>query len=239
MATITQLKKYIKNSYIKDLETEKKRILEYYNNGGGYCCGRGLDGVKYYLKLMDYKTINARTFNALKDNEKELYIINHIEKESAKKCAETIEKINDILNAADFKKLEIKTDWAKSQTWGANPHAAAWCLSADGWENTHGSASGCGYDKISAAYNTCLREFKSIYKLFYKTLLKKWDGVSSIERDHPLPYGVHMWRGGLALALNGCGLSSVINALEWCGLKVETIGGKSWDYLKAEKCGIH
>lgn len=235
MATKQQLFNYIKNLYNDNLKDEKASAMRYYHAEKCYTHNGGLDGVKYYLKLMGYKTINARTFNALKDSQKELYIINHVEKESVKKCAETCEKIDDILSAADFKKLEIKTDWVKSYTWGFNPHAAAWCLTSNGWENSRGSASGCGYDKISAAYNTCLREFKSIYKLLYIMLLNKWDGASNIGRNNPLPYGVYMGRDGLYLALNGCGLSSVVNALEWCGLKVETIGGKSWDYLKAEK----
>lgn len=232
MATLKQLKNYIKNLYEENLKEDKTFILEYYRDGC-YCCGAGLEGVKYYLKKCRYKTINKRTFGALKDNEKETYILKHIEKESASKCAETLEKIDDILSAADFKELEIKTDWVKSKAWGSNPHAAAWCLSGDGWEQSHGSASGCGYDKISAAYNECLKEFKSLKKLFYKTLLKKWDGVSKIGRDNPLPYGIYLYKSGLAFALNGCGLSSVINALEWCGLKVETIGGDWWDYLRA------
>lgn len=47
--------------------------------------------------------------------------------------------------------LEIEITWKKSRTWGLCPHAEARWKDTEGWhyDDKAGSASGCGYDKLS------------------------------------------------------------------------------------------
>lgn len=66
----------------------------------------------------------------------------------------------DRLEAADMAgkliEISISVNWAKSRTWGANPHAECLIRFADAEHGTRsayseGRASGCGFDKRSAA----------------------------------------------------------------------------------------
>lgn len=59
-------------------------------------------------------------------------------------------------NAGKLIEMEISVNWVRSKTWGSNPHAECRILFEDAEYGTRsayseGRASGCGYDKRSAA----------------------------------------------------------------------------------------
>lgn len=60
--------------------------------------------------------------------------------------------------------IKIAVDWKKSRTWGYNPRATVWVYYKDQSARTEGSASGCGYDKKSAAVGQALNENEVFYK---------------------------------------------------------------------------
>ena len=60
--------------------------------------------------------------------------------------------------------IKIAVDWKKSRTWGYNPRATVWVYYKDQSARTEGSASGCGYDKKSAAVGQALNANEAFYK---------------------------------------------------------------------------
>lgn len=66
-----------------------------------------------------------------------------------KRFAKKIEELETTEEKDTPSKIEIVVDWVKSRTWGSNPHATMW---TDNGARVEGeTASGCGYDKRSAA----------------------------------------------------------------------------------------
>lgn len=91
-----------------------------------------------------------------------------IDADYVKRCHEYLEKSlpkeekrwTERLEAADragkLLEINISVNWTKSRTWGSNPHAECWLCFEDaeyGSRSSYseGRASGCGYDKRSAA----------------------------------------------------------------------------------------
>lgn len=73
-----------------------------------------------------------------------------------------------IAAAPDIKELTISIIWTRSATWGYNPHATitAYCTNGAYFTAT-GSASGCGYDKRSAAVANAMNQIDSCLKIIY------------------------------------------------------------------------
>ena len=78
---------------------------------------------------------------------------------------ETIKNSNNIIDH-----ISINVEWVKNNTWGYNPHATVY--TNDG-KITEGKASGCGYDKESAAIAEALNKNNDILKLLYNYKNKK------------------------------------------------------------------
>lgn len=123
-----------------------------------------------------------------------------------------------------FKEFTARVNWHKSSVWGYNPTAETWA----GWDTYgKGTASGCGYDKLSASIcsslsNKAKRNIKSeIIKAFVRT-------------GEALPYGVSIWRG-VSLSFGGCGASTILNIFKYCGFKARHISGDYFDYIEATR----
>lgn len=74
-----------------------------------------------------------------------------------------------------------------------------------------GRASGCGYDKLSAAicYATNNSNTKNI---IIAELIR-----SHIKSGEPFPYGIYK-SNKIYLHFDGCGVSTLLNILKYCGL---------------------
>ena len=75
-----------------------------------------------------------------------------------KQCEDRLEAAD---NAGKLVEINISVNWSRNHTWGMNPHAEAWVCFEDpeyGTRSAYGEdrASGCGYDKRSAAMNGAL-----------------------------------------------------------------------------------
>lgn len=82
-----------------------------------------------------------------------------------KTLQKTIARWEERLDAADkagkLIEINIRVEWSNSRMYGANPHACAWLCYEDPKYGSNtgigtGSASGCGYDKRSAAVDEAL-----------------------------------------------------------------------------------
>lgn len=75
-----------------------------------------------------------------------------------------LEKLRTAAAAPDLVDIDISVEWKRSRTWGANPTADI--RTVDGWFSGH--ASGCGYDKQSAAVAEALNQSPAVLKVLYK-----------------------------------------------------------------------
>lgn len=132
-----------------------------------------------------------------------------IEKMTAKKAREEkkntqkrLEKIEAAEAAAVAPFVDISVEFHRSRTWGRNPRATvrAWTTV------TEDGASGCGYDKESAAIAGAMNANPEIMRILY----------DHAETGEPFPYSVHTF-AGLPSFDGGCGVSCFRSVFEACG----------------------
>jgi hypothetical protein len=85
-------------------------------------------------------------------------------REIGKTYATKIAKLDQTGNAPDLEFITINMEWRPSRTWGHNPHVDAVTNEA---ETYTGTASGCGYDKASAAIAEALNASPAVLKMLY------------------------------------------------------------------------
>lgn len=89
------------------------------------------------------------------------YTSKRIKKKYRKKVQSGLEMLEQIAKAEAPDEITIHVDWVKNTYWGNNPHATI----TDDKRRYFGSASGCGYDKRSAAAAEALNQSCSILKI--------------------------------------------------------------------------
>lgn len=144
---------------------------------------------------------------------------------------ETIKKNDKLLRARDadeVKTVSISVDWKRSSTWGYNPTAT---VIINGVHEYRGTASGCGYDKRTAAIAAALNQSIVILKMLYTTKEKALEAMKPEEIEAAkkgycfgcetnrafLHYGAGY--GVLPYFEGGVGMSSFLGVFEACGLK--------------------
>ena len=155
----------IKKEAAQDSETKKSNTAFYIENG--FCLSwsderktasdEGLERYSTETRWNQYragqitreKAVELATARATKA----------IEKETAAKLA----KLEKIEKAPDLQYIYINVSYRKNATWGYNPTATANTNNG----TTTGHASGCGYDKESAAIADAFNENYSILKTLY------------------------------------------------------------------------
>lgn len=231
MTTLTKIQQNHLNAYLKSLTQKgKEQAKQYYkalmtiSDQDRFNTMRNRWGV----------SVNIRTFNKLTTkSEKNAYFKKCLLLHFTKKAEKTKKDINDILNADDFKSLEIRTNWVKSRTWGNNPNSRGWINNSN---YTESNASGCGYDKYSATINTFLNNNiikKAILLKVLKYPLNRWKR-EDYNSKNILPYCVYIDFYGLHIGANGAGFSTCRNILEFAGATVEKHGDDTWDLLTAK-----
>ena len=102
-----------------------------------------------------------------------------------------VEHAEALLNS-DLKinKIVIAIEWKKSRTWGNNPHCKVKVFYNNNQIDTFtGSASGCGYDKQSAATAEALNKCELLKALLYKAENKRLKDKNGVTRRDFLGYG--------------------------------------------------
>ena len=102
--------------------------------------------------------------------------------------------------------------WVRNSTWGLNPHAE---LCFDG-EMFTGRASGCGYDKASAAMADALNACPAIMRALYEREDKRPERVT---RREWIGYGSGY--GVLPAFEGGVGVRTLCDVLMLCGFSVD------------------
>lgn len=136
-------------------------------------------------------------------------------REAAREAKKRLDRVHEVEEVEAPAAVSVVVEWHKSQTWGMNPRAR---VSAERVA-TYGSASGCGYDKESAAIAGAFNANPEILKIIY----------DYAEAGGVFPYGVTVW-AGLPSFDGGCGVSCFYSIFEACGYTFRrAAGGKAFD----------
>ena len=137
---------------------------------------------------------------------------------------ETIKKQNKLLqarDAAEIKSVSISVTWKRSATWGYNPTAE---IIVNGIYQYSGHASGCGYDKRTAAVGGALNQSDIVLKALYTAKEKALKKAPASIKKNPdasnadlIHYGAGY--GVLPYFEGGVGMESFCGVFEACGLK--------------------
>lgn len=154
--------------------------------------------------------------------------------ETDKQRQKYLSRINAAENAPDLLSLSISVEWVRSQTWGHNPHAVTNIHTASGWSNEEGRASGCGYDKRTAAIAEALNKSPSVLKMLYIMEEKRLnEGEKQTRRDF-IGYGAGY--GVLPYFEGGVGIESFCTVFQNCGYKFDyTASGRTFDAYTVTK----
>lgn len=93
------------------------------------------------------------------------YAVMRINTQYAKSLNSDLDKLESIANAEDIKSISVSVVWHKSRTWGYNPTAEIRIETTNRYYYETGTASGCGYDKRSAAVGSALGKIPAALKL--------------------------------------------------------------------------
>lgn len=234
-ASYIKIKKYKKYFYFLVAKRKKHAII---------CTGKGdkrpimrkTDIIKYqnYIRHCEREQLK-RELDSIrgKSGARIEFLMDNARKRCDKRISEALSEFERILEADDLRNVEISTSWSKNRTWGMNP-------TSEGYVNARhvgtGHASGCGYDKHSAAANAALKDSLVIKKaLIDKAMRECYDAKSKF--FHDLPYGVDAY-GKVTLGFGGTGMSTLSRIMEWLGLeRIEERSTKTTDYVYYERKG--
>lgn len=117
--------------------------------------------------------------------------------------------------------LEIDITWKDSKTWGLCPHAEARWEDTEGWhyDDKAGSASGCGYDKLSS----CVAEV--LNKVLTRNLYEKRRLVATKSKvPGGIPYGLTSSEYHVApWVMGGTGISCYPPVIAFLGGKMKCV----------------
>lgn len=156
-----------------------------------------------------------------------------IEKDTAAKLA----RLDRVAAAPDLTFLSISVEWVRNSYWGNNPHAEA-------RTNTgvyDGKASGCGYDKESAAIAEALNQCDSVLKALYtlkenglRAGLSDRDSGACCGRSNGSICGYGAGYGAIPYFEGGVGASCFWSIFKKCGFSTSCNHGRHSDFYSVE-----
>lgn len=158
----------------------------------------------------------------------------YIDKTTAAKLAQ----LDRVANAPDLTSVSVCVDWVRSRTWGYYPRVEI--ITNTGTYT--GAASGCGYDKESAAIADAFNKCDSILKVLYQL---KENGLragktdesktASCGRSNGDICGYGAGYGAIPYFEGGVGASCFWSILKNCGYKISCHHGQLGDFYSVEK----
>lgn len=143
-------------------------------------------------------------------------------KDAGKTFIKDLDRLLKAQEAEEIETVSVSVEWKRSSCWGWNPTATATITTAHKREQYTASASGCGYDKLTAAIGSALNQSASIKKMLYtakeKTLLENYPAFTECESNRNfINYGAGY--GVLPYFEGGVGMASFYGVFEKCGYK--------------------
>ena len=187
----------------------------------------------YYREKLTARQLEKFNNKELTTKDAKEILQNKIIKEYQKRLEKDLKRIETIARANDgIENINISIDWVKSTTWGYNPHAT---ITTNNGTITEGRASGCGYDKESAAIAEALNKNNDILKLLYVAKNKKMTLKNNDNHDL-LGYGSGY--GVLPYFEGGVGASSLMNIFRKLGYNVQEYHTNTSDFYTITKNGL-
>lgn len=157
----------IKRSLIEAQEAAKKERAEYIKQGylnkwAEYNRKPGDNGIERYSTATRWQQFQN---GEITRDQAVNYAIKREYKRIDKETAAKLEHLDRVAAAPDCSYINISVWRVYSRTWGSNPHCNAWNDAEPG--ETYGTASGCGYDKESAAIAQALNASPAVLKVLY------------------------------------------------------------------------
>lgn len=176
--------------------------------------GRAIAALEFDVALERYSTAtrwaNYKAGKASRDDTVR-HAISRIAR-SVKKDAE--KKLAAIAEAeqsnAQIIEIVVVVEYVRSRTWGYNPRVTAQVTTTEGYKEYHGSASGCGYDKTSAAVASALNQGPTLRAYLYRAKDQR------MADDVKMPYGSGY--GALPYIESGTGMKTIESVLNACNL---------------------
>lgn len=154
------------------------------------------------------------------------YTKKRYEKEVYKDLQKDLETIEACEGAEFPETISVIVEWKKSNIWGSNPHAEV----ADDKRRYFGTASGCGYDKQSAAIANCFNQSAQIKKILYSKKEEALQAGETGSNHEVIGYGSGY--GVLPAFESGVGMSCFVKILQEAGYKYKYSGtGKIDSYF--------
>lgn len=159
--------------------------------------------------------------------------IKRIEAEFAKRLTHSIEKIERAENAPELLNIDISVEWKKNRTWGMNLTAKVRaCTGKYSTETGIGTASGCGYDKESAAIADALNACPSVMSALYECA----ENLGARQEEYREKIGYGSGYSILPYFEGGVGVSCYYQIFESMGYTMRhTASGKTFDVYTVSK----
>lgn len=151
------------------------------------------------------------------------YTSERIKRKYRKVIQSDLELLKQIEEAEAPNEITIHIDWIKNTYWGNNPHAAI----TDDKRRYFGTASGCGYDKRSAAMAEALNQSCSILKILCNKKEHELQIGKTGTNEKLIGYGsgysaIPKFKGGV-------GIESFRCIFENCGYNWNDYSGEKYD----------
>jgi hypothetical protein len=157
-----------------------------------------------------------------------------MEKDKEKYFSKRMETLETAKNAPDLKFCYITVEWKHNKTWGWNP-------TAEVRTNTgtyYGHASGCGYDKLTAAIGSALNQCPAVLKMLYTKKEKELTAGKTAGESETNRYLIHYGAGYGILPYfeGGVGIGSFYGVFKACGYRLrETACSKHFNAYSVER----
>lgn len=223
----------------KQIEQEQ---AHYFQNTTKYIMEGNEDRVKNYSTGTRWEQYKAGkiTLDELKQ-----FAVERSRKSYEKKVDMLKRRADQIGNAGTVESITIRVDWKRSSYWGWNPTATVEIYGSNGWKKAEDKASGCGYDKRSAAVGGAMGKIDELIKILCDMKEAAMEAGIGLGYNNPgsnekyIAYGAGY--GAIPYYEGGVGFSCFDNILIKAGFTpvVRDESGKHSDYYyyvrKAEK----
>jgi hypothetical protein len=217
MTTFTHLKALLKKEY----NTRREEHIFYINNGyfptWAEAHRQNLDqGLKQYSTPAKWE---AYTDGKITREKAVDIAIKRAFKELEKSELTQLSKLHLAEIAPDLTYCNISVEWVRNSYWGNNPHAT---VTTNNF-TSHGKASGCGYDKLSAAIASALNQDPAVLKMLYTAAEKAIEEGKAPQKNNT---GCYTYRDTLGYGSGysilpyfegGVGVSCFQSIFEKCG----------------------
>lgn len=214
----------------RQVEKENKKELKKAISNLNKAKKEDLTDLWYYREKLTKRQKEKLENKEITTKEVKEILKNKITKEYQKRTEKELNRIETIEKAAgNVQSITINVDWVRNETWGYNPHAVIYTNNGD---MTEGRASGCGYDKESAAIAEALNKNNDILKLLYIAKNKKM--TSKKTNNHDL-LGYGSGYSVLPSFEGGVGASSLLNIFRKLGYSISEHHTEKSDFYTITK----